>query len=52
METCSFVKACNNFFGRKPGQSLAEFSAELKELTEADRAELIALFPSVGYTIV
>ena len=31
------------FFDLKPGQKLAEFSAELKALTTADRAELISL---------
>ena len=31
------------FFDLKSGQKLAEFSAELKTLTTADRAELISL---------
>lgn len=35
-----FVTLMSKFFGRKPGQSLAEFSAELKELTDEDKEEL------------
>ena len=31
------------FFGLQPGEKLVEFSAELKALTTADRAELISL---------
>jgi len=36
----TFMAACKNFFGFKPGQTLSEFSAEIKALTPADRAEL------------
>jgi hypothetical protein len=28
------------FFGKKPGQSLSEFAAEYKELTETDKQQL------------
>ena len=41
--TQSFVKACQNFFGRKPGQTLGEFAQEIKQLTQADRDELSVL---------
>lgn len=51
MKTTSFVVACNTYFGRKPGQTIGDFQAELKALTPKDRADLIAMFPSVGYTI-
>jgi hypothetical protein len=36
----SFVTACHTYFGRKPGQSLLEFGAELKALSPQDRREL------------
>jgi len=51
METMSFIKACSTFFGRREGQSLAEFGQEIKALTEQDRKDLIEMFPSVGITI-
>lgn len=51
MEKMSFVKACKTFFGFKDGQTLAEFAAELKCLTDQDRADLTALFPSVGIEV-
>lgn len=39
----NFVTACHTYFGRKPGQSLGEFGAELKTLTPQDRRELAPL---------
>lgn len=48
----SFVAACNDYFGRKPGQTLPEFQAELKALTEDDRKYFIREFVKVGYEIV
>lgn len=47
----TFVGACLEYFGRKPGQSAAEFKHELDALTPQDRADLAAMFPSVGYKI-
>ena len=38
-----FVVACRKFFGMKPGQTLLEFSHELKALTEEDKKELAGL---------
>ena len=35
-----FVQACLRFFGRKEGQTLAQFGEEVRQLTPADRAEL------------
>lgn len=32
-----------HFFGKKPGQTTAEFREELKALTDEDKAELAAL---------
>lgn len=43
MKTISFTIACKNFFGMKTGETLAEFSAEIKALTPADREEMAPL---------
>lgn len=51
MKELSFIGACREFFGYKPGDTLKEFSAEIKALTAKDREELTAMFPSVGITI-
>jgi len=51
MIKCSFVKACAEFFGRKPGQTLADFAAELKALSPKDRADMIGWFQTVGYDV-
>lgn len=48
LKSMTFVAACNSHFGRKPGQSLAEFAAELKALPDKDRAELIEMFKTIG----
>jgi hypothetical protein len=39
-KTDSDMIAMKKFFGYKDGQSLKEFSEEVKRLTEADKAEL------------
>lgn len=39
-KSMKFVTACNKFFGRLDGQSLSDFAAELKHLTDADKAEM------------
>ena len=36
----SFVMAARKYFGQKTGQTLAEFSAELKLLTDQDKLDL------------
>lgn len=36
----SFMSACLQFFGPKPGQSKVQFGQEIKTLTPEDRAEL------------
>jgi hypothetical protein len=42
----------NEFFGRKPGQTLTEFAAEIKELSPEEKAELVngAAF-ELGHTL-
>lgn len=51
VEKVSFVLACSRYFG-KGSKTLKEFNDELKALTPADRAELSALFPTVGFVIM
>jgi hypothetical protein len=48
LKNMTFVMACNSFFGRKQGQSLQEFNAELKALTPKDREDMVVLFREVG----
>lgn len=47
----SFTKAVNEFFGRKPGQSLQEFQQELKALSPEDRAYFKREFAKIGVEI-
>jgi intergrase/recombinase len=51
MEKKSFVKACRDFFLMKEGQKLMEFAAELKELTDKDRADFVDMFKTIGIEI-
>ncbi len=44
----SFVQRCKAFFGKKPDQTLTEFAAELRTLTDADKAEMVELFNEAG----
>ena len=37
------VKIINQFFGRKPGQSLKQFSDEIKELSQEEKNEICEL---------
>ena len=52
MEQVTFVVVCKKFFGQRPGQTLKDFSEELKALTQTNRADLIAMFPSVGFLVL
>ena len=48
----SFAGACREFFGMHPGQKIAEFGAELKSLTHADKMELAeGMRSSTGWAI-
>lgn len=48
----SFAGACREFFGMQPGQKIAEFGAELKALTYADKVELTeGMRASTGWNI-
>lgn len=48
MKQVTFIVACREFFGLLPGQTLAEFSKEIKALTVKDRTDLIEMFRTVG----
>ena len=48
MEDMPFVVACKKFFGMHPGQTLPEFTHEIKALTEQDREDLRLMFLTVG----
>lgn len=48
----TFMAACRDFFGLKEGQSAMDFGKELKELNDADRAEIKAGLEKIGYEIV
>ena len=47
MDKITFVMACKEFFGVKPGQSLAQFAGELRDIPPADKAELAALLTPI-----
>lgn len=47
----TFVAAMKEFFGLKEGQTLQEFAAELRSLSDTDRAYFTAELERVGYTI-
>lgn len=44
----TFISACREFFGKKEGQSLQDFAAEVKAVQGPDREEMIKLFKTVG----
>lgn len=52
MKEMKFASACKDFFGLKQGDTLKEFAAELKSLTEKDRAEIKAELEKNGYKII
>lgn len=47
----SFIKAMNDFFGRKPGQTIGDFQAELKALTHEDKLYFVREFKKVGIDV-
>ncbi len=48
----TFMAACRDFFGLKPGQTSLEFGKEIKELTPEDRKEISAGLTNLGYEII
>jgi hypothetical protein len=49
MKHVTFIMACREFFGIKTGQTLQDFAAEVRSLTQEDKAYFIELFKTVGY---
>lgn len=47
----SWPIAMKDFFGYQPGKGTAEFMAELKALTDADKAEFRAMLIEKGYKL-
>jgi hypothetical protein len=47
----TFSRAIVEYFGKKPGQTLSEFTAELKALTPEDRAYFVKEFAKVGIEV-
>jgi hypothetical protein len=44
----AFSARCKMFFGMLEGQTLTTFMAELKALTDTDKAEFVAAFNKAG----
>lgn len=47
----TYMNACADFFGRRPGQTLMQFRDELKGLTDKDRMEIREGLEQMGYAI-
>lgn len=52
MKEMTFMAACKEFFGLKPGQTSLDFGREIKELTTEDRHEIAKGLEAHGYKIV
>jgi len=53
MHEITFLAACKDFFGLKPGQTAVQFLQEVKGLTDTDREELKpGLEKALGVTII
>ena len=48
----SLVMRCKQHFGLKPGETLLEFMAELKKLTDQDKKDLVQAFNDAGMPTV
>lgn len=51
MPEMTLIAATKKYLGL-PGESLSDFSAQYKRLTDADRDDLKAAFSAIGVTIV
>ena len=45
----SFVSACKEYFGFKPGQKLSDFAAEIKALSASDKVEIADGLRNAGF---
>jgi uncharacterized protein YcgL (UPF0745 family) len=52
MKSMTFMSACRDFFGMKPGQTPVQFGKEIKDLSEQDRAEIKQGLEGQGYQII
>lgn len=52
MEQMTMTQAFNRYFGKKSGQTMSEFSQEIKAAVSADRDGWVKLFATVGIEIV
>lgn len=50
-EPVSFMSACMDYFGRKPGQSALEFKREIDALTDSDKSEIRDGLAALGFNI-
>jgi len=48
MKHVTFVMACREFFGLLPNETLQEFVAEVRALTQKDKTDMIEMFKTVG----
>lgn len=46
----SAVKVLNGYFGKKAGQSLKDFAAEIADLTDVDKDQLVEGISNGSYT--
>ena len=49
MDKVSYITAFNKFFGKKEGQSMSEFSQEIKAAWNTDQKGWTEMFATVGY---
>ncbi len=47
----SFTKAMNDYFGRKPGQTVGDFGNEIKALDQSDREYFVREFKKIGIDV-
>jgi len=52
MKEMTFMQACRDFFGLLPNQAPLDFGKEIKQLTEADRAQISVGLEKNGYKIM
>ncbi len=48
----TFMQACKDYFGLHVGQTSMQFAQEIKQLSEADRAEIKTGLEQNGYVIL
>lgn len=51
MKKMTFMSACRDFFGVKPGQTAVQFGKEVMALNDSDRKEIAEGLAQHGYEI-